>query len=356
MNKHTREPEFNAPNLTRDPYNFEQLLLDDAAYLKRMIAQELVEKNDTVRSIEPILKRGIEETDYTVLCRRYGEDVMNFARLIAYRRNDCKKWKQYIDCADVCKAQEIVVRNRYFVNCHFKAGVYDNTQPVRTMYYTPLHYVLEKARAESTFSVGSHWMVKALLNAGADPNVIDDEGNTPMHKVSTVDHITFLWECGAMSNIQNKNGNTPVMNIYIKDSKNHPVLRCLFGAGVDLNIQNDSGDTLLHIAVRHNDPTICYSLLCYGASYMIRNKENKTAICGIENNVALRHAIEPFMQKYIWEMLCKHKYDAIEKFMHNYPWMSFKVKDRLLLEWAEELCDAETVIFFKEQLAQLQKD
>ncbi len=61
--------------------------------------------------------------------------------------------------------------------------------------------------------------VRALVENGADVNVVDKNGNTPMHYVSDGQTATFLMNVGADPYIMNKNGETPADMIFDRQER-----------------------------------------------------------------------------------------------------------------------------------------
>lgn len=55
--------------------------------------------------------------------------------------------------------------------------------------------------------------------------------------------------------------------------------------GVDVNLQNDDGETLLHITARYKIDYIVKLLLHYNADVFFKNKENKVALDLTEHNI-----------------------------------------------------------------------
>jgi hypothetical protein len=97
--------------------------------------------------------------------------------------------------------------------------------------------------------------IKVLLDAGADVNAIDDEGNTPLHNACFESHleiVRLLLESGANVNAKNYEqpfwyGHTPLH--YAAGSKNNvEIIGLLLNSGADINAKDYEGDTPLHIA------------------------------------------------------------------------------------------------------------
>ena len=88
--------------------------------------------------------------------------------------------------------------------------------------------------------------VKMCLRAGAEPNVRDRYGNTPLHRAAAY-------------------------------SKNPAVIAALIDAGADRNAENRSSFTPLHLAARYNENlAVVATLLKAGADPNVRNRDGKT--------------------------------------------------------------------------------
>ena len=80
-------------------------------------------------------------------------------------------------------------------------------------------------------------MIYALSNAGANPNVIDEHGNTPLHQALSRDFIEIgldliqaLFRIGIDQRIVNKQGKTA--NAYLEDNPQLLALYEGYGAGI----------------------------------------------------------------------------------------------------------------------------
>ena len=80
--------------------------------------------------------------------------------------------------------------------------------------YAEGHPALDYVIGDYLPASSSKKIIAAFLNVGADINVRDAEGNTPLAwavRRGTIDQVKFLIESGANLNSQNKHGETPLM-------------------------------------------------------------------------------------------------------------------------------------------------
>ena len=92
--------------------------------------------------------------------------------------------------------------------------------------------------------------VSRCLNAGADPNARDEDGNTPLHFAGYNKNpavITALVNAGAEINARDKWGHTPLHDAASNQSP--AVITALVNAGADVNAKNKRGKTPLQSAM-----------------------------------------------------------------------------------------------------------
>ena len=119
--------------------------------------------------------------------------------------------------------------------------------------------------------------VRLLLRYGADPDMLDNDGNTSLwHVGDRVDILRLLIANGANLEFQNMKKET-ILHQAVLDN-NEAVVRVLLYAGMDPNIQDINGDTPLHDTVVNMSPhpKIINLLLKHDADPTIRNKEGDT--------------------------------------------------------------------------------
>ena len=88
--------------------------------------------------------------------------------------------------------------------------------------------------------------ITKLIEAGADPDELDDSGLTPLYWAAYHDHpetIYILVEAGADPKIRDENGRTPLHWVSFKRGRHHKAYKVLAGAGADVNAHDMFGWT-----------------------------------------------------------------------------------------------------------------
>jgi len=137
---------------------------------------------------------------------------------------------------------------------------------------TPLHVAAH---------VGNYEAVKLFLNYRVSLELKDEYfGRTPLHWAAMGWHADIVWLLllrGADPNVQDGIGHTP-LHLAVKTKPCVDVAKILLEAGADPNIQDAYGRTPLHYAVFHDNPRIISLLLRYGADPNIKDNEGKTPL------------------------------------------------------------------------------
>ena len=131
-----------------------------------------------------------------------------------------------------------------------------------------------------------HVTLNFLLNSGANPNHIDNDGNTPLiYLCKTLNFreeydrelrirvITSLITAGANVNIENNEGNTVLMYSKTVDEVQH-----LINAGADINKRNKKGQTALMFNNTTDNLNYVLHLISLGADVNLQDNEGKTAL------------------------------------------------------------------------------
>ena len=141
--------------------------------------------------------------------------------------------------------------------------------------FSRAHDPINECSLHNALSLTSTRAVELMEN-GANPNAIDEYGNTPLHNAteSGLDElVNTLIEKGADVNVANRDGNTP-LNLAIEKShikKMEEIAKVLIENGADVNMANKRGYTPLHLAVRHNPTEIASLLIEKGADVNMAN-------------------------------------------------------------------------------------
>jgi ankyrin repeat protein/serine/threonine protein kinase len=162
---------------------------------------------------------------------------------------------------------------------------------------TPLHLAIVDDKIE---------IVKLLLEYLVDYNLKDNLGNNPLTlaiKKNRIEIVELLLQYGADVNLKDDEGRSPLY-LAIMDN-NIKMVELLLRYGANPNLKDDLGDTLLHIAVQENNLEIIKLLIRYGADNNLKN------IFGI---TPLGLASKKGYKKIAWFL----RYQKIIKFFKNF--------------------------------------
>lgn len=142
---------------------------------------------------------------------------------------------------------------------------------------TPLHVLIQSLAdtVSPDYDCSSKVVEIAKLLCKQESVAVDEQdkdGNTALHYASTLNHnglgdiITLFLQCGANPNIVNSRGQTPLhLLLHNRHASSFPFYRdlvlLLLRHEADVNIQTNSGCTPLHLAVYHGDMQIAALLL-----------------------------------------------------------------------------------------------
>ncbi|KAJ5385402.1 hypothetical protein N7517_003313 [Penicillium concentricum] len=123
----------------------------------------------------------------------------------------------------------------------------------------PLHYVF--AASHNVHDKIYPRVIDTLISLGANPNAMNNEGNTPLHAMNdnNTPFISKLLNAGAELEARNHDGQTALFKHVIRDKE--PV-ETLIALGACLDTRDSNGRTLLHRCC--NDPTRLDYLISLG--------------------------------------------------------------------------------------------
>jgi ankyrin repeat protein len=137
---------------------------------------------------------------------------------------------------------------------------------------------LGRAALHYAFRKGETAIAAVLLDHGADPNLQDRSGNTPMHLFAMYDAAIKdeLVAAGANVNVRNQMGWTPLHYASIAGDIDYAEFLIEHGAKVDA--VTDDGSTALHIASAWGKTELCKLLLVAGIKVNDKDKSGSTAL------------------------------------------------------------------------------
>ena len=120
--------------------------------------------------------------------------------------------------------------------------------------------------------------VRSLLRAGADVNTRNALGETALVAAShDLPTLRILLQHGANPNLADKDGNTPMIDA-ISAPDALAIVSFLVAHGAKINAQNQAGQTALMVAAGDQNTALMTRLLALGADPNIQDKEGATAL------------------------------------------------------------------------------
>lgn len=120
--------------------------------------------------------------------------------------------------------------------------------------------------------------IEAFIQEGADVNLLDFNGWTPLHKAidrGYLEIIKLLLEYKADPNLADSNGCSPLHRATYSD---HKIVKLLLEYKADPNVTDSDGWTPLHRVARLGSPENAKLLLEYKADPYLKNKDGQTPV------------------------------------------------------------------------------
>ncbi|KAJ8669889.1 hypothetical protein QAD02_001148 [Eretmocerus hayati] len=135
-------------------------------------------------------------------------------------------------------------------------------------------FVLRRLRPRLVTELDNNFNVQRLLKDGADPNILGNDGKGCLHYVAMHNNIrasdkivSLLLSVGASPDIVDNEGNTPLLLAASSEYENEGVFEKLTKARVDVNRKDSRGWTSLQYAARLGKTSFVRCLLAAGASF-----------------------------------------------------------------------------------------
>ena len=164
-------------------------------------------------------------------------------------------------------------------------------------------YGLTALMQASNYGKGYTEIVKLLLDHGADVNMTSN-GDTALMFASTNDHteiVRILLDHGADINVQDKYGQTALMQASGEECGHTEIVKLLLDHGADINVQDEYGQTALMNAIEFEYTEIVKLLLEHGADPNLQNKYGSTTLEWASEDteiikLLLDHGADPFIR------------------------------------------------------------
>ncbi len=124
-------------------------------------------------------------------------------------------------------------------------------------------------------------ILKELVANGLDLNVKEEGNNSPLHLAVDVLDDEYIMKClylGEKFRFNDKEYQERLKNFHEFDANQSENVKWLIKSGVNVNLQNDVGNTPLHLAIKNNTHKVIKSLIDLKADVNIKNNEQETPL------------------------------------------------------------------------------
>lgn len=190
-------------------------------------------------------------------------------------------------------------------------GDIENTQKMLESGFNPnINYNGRISLIEAIRTYEGIEMLKLLIENGADPNMSDGL-YTPLHiscRRGYTKSVEYLLNAGANPNVSDDNGYTPLISasLYGYDNRFNGIIELLLNAGANINSTNNRHETALICSVHSCNLEITKILINHGPKPFIKNNfgENVQQIARKKNKLMIK-IIEEYMMLFKMARRCQ---------------------------------------------------
>jgi hypothetical protein len=129
---------------------------------------------------------------------------------------------------------------------------------------------------------GRHYEIAGILHRnGSSVDLRGYRGNSPLHSAAyneDLEMVQAILDCGADLNVQNYNGSTPLVYAMGRRSIDPRVIRLLLDRGADPNLPRQDGTTALHQASQKGMIEAVRLLVKHDASVEVKDEDGRTPL------------------------------------------------------------------------------
>jgi len=292
-------------------------------------------------------------------CCRYGKLEAVRAIIRATDISPNTEWKGTNALYLACRAKNVAIvemliakgadvhrMSKWLVPNRNACGHRETEEPLRA----PIHAVIMDWKASN--NVACQQLLRLLLNGGADLEVKDDDGDTPLlslfSRLDNADDVVVkgLLQAGADARAVDKNGNSIVQRYLACDSRNIQTLKMLFEYGASPKTIGEHGDTIIHSVLRtiQRDKSHDFTLASIkfliekGTPCDVRNKRELTAVeyaannsmCQLDTFIVLLRACsdEDARKRCTWKLSGRDTKEETVKYIHELQKLGVSLEER----------------------------